>query len=194
MALTRIISYVMTGANVFLHVVVHTSPAWTVYRPYTSPNLVGLWIICSKEWGCNPPEMNEANMNTVRAFMATALASSFVALIWSVDWEHIVHCNFVFVPKALMTAIFNFFAGICVFVSLMVFEFTVIQEFEEVHPRKKWAYYLSMVICILSFLTGILDLVSYKYMLWGMGPSNIHVAPETEDQIAKQNAQVPRLL
>ncbi|XP_061453717.1 uncharacterized protein LOC133370856 [Rhineura floridana] len=32
-------------------------------------------------------------------------------MLWSVEWDHVIHCNFIFVPKALATSMFNFFAG-----------------------------------------------------------------------------------
>ncbi|XP_053124034.1 uncharacterized protein LOC128333044 [Hemicordylus capensis] len=173
----RILSCFLAVIDFGLLLLVHGSNGWTMSHPDVNISASGLWSICLEDGRCQTMKMGQVNMHVIRSFMLIASISSFITIIWSVEWDHIIHCNFSFVPKALCTSIFNFITGSCVLVALIVFDITVNRK-SSVEPIKKWGYYLSFVICILCYLTGVLDLMAYKNRLWGTGTSAINVVPE----------------
>ncbi|KAH0631396.1 hypothetical protein JD844_005704 [Phrynosoma platyrhinos] len=171
----RIVSFVLSFVNVVLLIATHISHGWTLFYPKADIINSGLWITCSGKHGCYPMHSTDVYLDFTRCFMLLGVIASIIAMLWSVDWDHVIHCNFIFVPKALMTSIFSFLSG--VFVLLAVAIFALKLDHKDVHASKKWGFYLSFPIFVLCILSGIYNLVTYKLALWGTGTSTTHVGP-----------------
>ncbi|KAJ7304058.1 hypothetical protein JRQ81_011580, partial [Phrynocephalus forsythii] len=159
----------------------HASHGWTTFTRNADTYNSGLWIMCTLKFGCHPMQSTDVYLDITRSFMVLGLLASVIAMVWAIDWDHVIHCNFTFVPKSLMTSIFSFLSGICVLLALLVFEIKLNKKSKYVPHSKEWAFYLTFPICGLCFLAGIYNFVTYKKQLWGTGKSATHVGPDGID-------------
>ncbi|XP_077196997.1 uncharacterized protein LOC143838992 [Paroedura picta] len=172
----RYISSILSLTSLGLLVVAHCSHSWRTYQPLVGYYTMGLWTICSDNMECRKLHAGQANMEFTRAFMLLALISSFLAVIWSIEWDHLCHCHFTFLPKALLSSIFNLVAGLSLLIGLVMFEIES-TRIPEKTSFKNWAFYLSCANGFLCFLIATLDFVAYKCSLWETN----HVCPEHEE-------------
>ncbi|XP_077788270.1 uncharacterized protein LOC144328482 [Podarcis muralis] len=183
MSLHRAIGFSLSLIHIVLLFIVHASHGWMMTDSQVDEYHAGLWTICSEKFGCKPLRPHDVHLDLIRCFMVLATLASVSAMLWTVEWDHVIHCNYCFPPKSLITSIFNFLAGIFVLVAVVVFHIKVNQLSTAVPPAKKWAFYLSCAICILCFLTGIYNFLCYKFSVWGTGTSTTHVGPDIETPV-----------
>nr|XP_028598366.1 uncharacterized protein LOC114603496 [Podarcis muralis] len=158
MSLHRAIGFSLSLIHIVLLFIVHASHGWMMTDSQVDEYHAGLWTICSEKFGCKPLRPHDVHLDLIRCFMVLATLASVSAMLWTVEWDHVIHCNYCFPPKSLITSIFNFLAGIFVLVAVVVFHIKVNQLSTAVPPAKKWAFYLSCAICILCFLTVSLNI------------------------------------
>ncbi|XP_077196935.1 uncharacterized protein LOC143838929 [Paroedura picta] len=176
----KLLSCILSCIVFVLLVTVHVGAGWVAYIYTIQTYYTGLWMYCSED-KCSYLNSREEKINVVRSFMLIAVLTCLIAILCSADWQYLKNCNVDFFPQGLMAATCNLTTGILVLVSVVIFDIIVRESKPSEKPRyppRQWAFYLSCIICVLSLLTGIYDLIVYKLSLWGTPMAASEVSPE----------------
>ncbi|XP_077788736.1 uncharacterized protein LOC114603496 [Podarcis muralis] len=167
----RSTSILFSMINFLQLVIAHASPTWTSYIADVDHFVIGLWLLCSDKYGCQPTGTRDVSLNITRIFMILALIMSFVALALSMPWEWIVRCSSPFLSRPLLISIFSFIAAICSLTAVVVFGVQVDRKSDSAHPSGKIAFYLSCFTSAFSFLAAVYNGLVHKFSLWEVASS-----------------------
>ncbi|XP_077196998.1 uncharacterized protein LOC143838993 [Paroedura picta] len=154
---------VLSAINLLLLLIVTVSPFWMVCHHNTGDVHMGLWFSCPKE-RCGYLAIKTASLNVAQGMAIIGLGSCLFALMSSMRiLPHLMKWK---ISENLISSVANFITGFCMLSTavIMHFRLRLLTDAGITPLVPNWAFFLSGVICFLSFMLGVLSLVWYQLL------------------------------